>query len=157
MPVSIQPPSCWRRSSHSNSRRLKRGSALGFGCPLAYIRHMTTSAETARRVTNAQGLAIAAVVLAAATIALIWLVAVPNGPAVCAAVYPAPRNCFEIDRVQIGVVVTALVALVGIATVLLALSKSSGARPFAVGGVVVLAAAPFVAYLLVAWIPALAG
>jgi len=101
----------------------------------------------------AWGLVIAATLLAAGTIAVIWLAAVPWGPMVCPAIYPAPRNCFEADRAITGVLVTIVVLVVWIATVLLALVGRRRRGPV-IAGVVLLALAPVLSYLAVAWIPA---
>lgn len=99
------------------------------------------------------GLVVAATLLAAGTIALIWLAAVPWGPIVCPAIYPAPRNCFAADRAGTGLVVTVVVLVIYIATMLLALIGARSRRPLVIAGVVLLAIAPLVSYLLVAWIP----
>ena len=99
------------------------------------------------------GRVLAATLLAAATIALIWIAAVPWGPVVCPAVYPAPRNCFAWDRAGTGVVATVVVLAVYGATMLLALVGTRRRKPLVVVGVVLLAVAPVVSYLAVAWIP----
>lgn len=99
------------------------------------------------------GLVFAATLLAAATIAVIWIAAVPWGPIVCPAIYPAPRNCFASDRAGTGVVATIVVLVVYAATMLLALVGMRRRRHLVVVGVVLLAVAPVVSYLSVAWIP----
>ena len=102
------------------------------------------------------GLAVAATALTAGTLLLIWFVAVPFGPVVCPAIYPAPRNCFAVDRAGTGLVVTVIVITVYVGTLLLALAGSRRRRPLVVCGVVLLAIAPLIAYLAVAWIPGFA-
>jgi len=102
---------------------------------------------------------LAAVFLGAVSLAVIWLVAVPTGPEVCAAVMPPARNCFSGDRVSKAVITTIILAAVLIATVVAAWLMASGRRfagAVAVIGAIALAVAPFTAYLWVAWIPALA-
>lgn len=99
------------------------------------------------------GIVIAASLLTIGTIALVWLAAVPFGPIVCPAIYPAPRNCFAADRAATGLVVTGVTAAIGIATVLLALIGGRTRRRLAIIGVALLAVAQLVTYPLVAWIP----
>jgi hypothetical protein len=102
------------------------------------------------------GLVVAATLLMAGTITLIWLAAVPWGPIVCPAIYPAPRNCFTADRAGTGLIVTVVVLVIYIATMLLAFVGTRSRRPLVIAGVVLLALAPLVSYLVVAWIPGFA-
>ncbi|WP_050723698.1 hypothetical protein [Microbacterium sp. GCS4] len=86
------------------------------------------------------------------TVALIWLAAVPFGPLVCPAVYPAPPNCFEGNREGSALIMTLVVGVVYAVTLLAAVLP--GTRRVAMtAGVVLLAVAPFVAYAVVAWSP----
>lgn len=94
----------------------------------------------------------AATVLALGTAALLWLVAVPIGPVVCPAVYPAPPNCFAGNREGSALIMT-LVA-VGLYVLTLFTSAIPGRRrPVTTAGVILLAITPFVAYAVVAWSP----
>ena len=102
------------------------------------------------------GLVVAATALTLGTIALIWFAAVPWGPLVCPAIYPAPRNCFASDRAGTGLVATGAVIAVYVATLLFALNPTVRSRPLALAGVVLLGTAPVVTYLAVAWIPGFA-
>lgn len=101
-------------------------------------------------------LIVAASLLAAGTIALIWLVAVPWGPLVCPAIDPAPRNCFASDRAGTAVVATITVCLVYLATLTAALFGGRRRRAWTLTGVVVLAVAPIACYLSIAWLPGFA-
>ncbi|KAA9150985.1 hypothetical protein F6B41_19335 [Microbacterium lushaniae] len=89
-------------------------------------------------------------------LAVIWLVAVPLGPDVCALVLPAPRNCFTSDRVQAAIAPTVLVILLAIVSTLTAIFAPQARRGIAIAGPVVLAIIAALSYLLVAWIPAFA-
>lgn len=98
------------------------------------------------------GLVIAAAVLGGATIALLWLVAVPLGPVVCPAIDPAPANCLPENRAGTALVVSGVVGVVALATVLFGVLVRRPRGPV-VAGAVLLAPAPIVAYLVVAWSP----
>ncbi|GEK86645.1 hypothetical protein [Microbacterium aerolatum] len=98
------------------------------------------------------GLILAATLLAGATIALVWFAAVPWGPIVCPAIYPAPRNCFASDRAGSALVVTIVLLTVYLATITIVLINRRG-RPLAIAGVILLAIAPVASYVSVAWIP----
>lgn len=104
-----------------------------------------------RREDVSVGLMIAATLLAAGTIALIWLVAVPFGPIVCPAIDPAPRNCQQGHRVDNATIATVAVAGVYVVTMLFALVGSLRRRSVVIAGVTVLAVSPIAAYLFVAW------
>lgn len=99
------------------------------------------------------GLVVAATLLSAGTMALIWLAAVPWGPLVCPAVYPSPQNCLASHRAGTGVVATVVVVLTYLATLLSALLRTRRRRSLAVVGVALLGVAPVVAYLAVASAP----
>ena len=98
------------------------------------------------------GLMLAATLLTGATIALVWFAAVPWGPIVCPAIYPAPRNCFASDRASTALVVTSVLLAVSRATMVAALINRRGRR-LAIAGVTLLAIAPVISYPSVAWIP----
>lgn len=115
--------------------------------------------------TNARGIAhsplswrsiIAATLLTAGTIALIWLAAVPFGPVVCPAIHPAPRNCFASDRAGTGLIVTVVLIIIYAGTAAFALFRPRHGRPFVIAGVTLLSIAPVITYLAVAWIPGFA-
>lgn len=107
--------------------------------------------------TRSWALAALAVLLATASLVLVWAVAVPVGPDVCAAIYPPPRNCFESDRAATGTLLTVLLVVLAVATTIIALlARTTGLRRVAVVGVALLAVALLLSYPLVAWIPALA-
>lgn len=99
------------------------------------------------------GWVIAATLLAAGTVALLWFAAVPWGPLVCPAIDPPPRNCMESQRVGSALVATIAVLAVYAATVLFAVVGRPRWHALVVAGVVLLAVAPIVAYLAVAWMP----
>ena len=102
------------------------------------------------------GLVVAATLLAVGTVALIWLAAVPWGPLVCPAIHPAPRNCFAADRAGTGLVTTIIVMATLLATILLAVLGRGRTRELTIAGVILLALAPVVSYLTVAWVPGFA-
>jgi len=81
------------------------------------------------------------------------LAAVPWGPIVCPAIYPAPASCFASNRVGTGLVVTIVITAVYVLTLLASFAGGRGWHRVAVVGVCLLAVAPVVAYVAVAWIP----
>lgn len=97
------------------------------------------------------GLMVAATLLAAGTIALIWLVAVPWGPIVCPAIDPAPSNCQQSHRADNATIATVAVLGVYVVTMLFNLVVSLRRRSVVVAGVAVLAISPIAAYVFVAW------
>lgn len=101
------------------------------------------------------GRLIAATLLAGVTIAVIWFAAVPWGPIVCPAIYPAPRNCFATDRAGTGLIASVVVLLVYVATMIIGLFARHRLALVAIG-IGLLAIAPIVSYLAVAWIPGFA-
>lgn len=106
--------------------------------------------RTADRLPIRWGVLVIATVLAVGTVALIWLVAVPVGPVVCAAVYPSTGNCFRDNREGSALVMTLIVVAVYVVTVLLA-ALVRRPRGTSLIGVGLLAVAPFVSYAVVAW------
>ena len=60
------------------------------------------------------------------------------------------------DRAETALLLTICVAVVGSATMILALLRSTRGRTFAIAGIIALSAAPIVSFALVAWIPGLA-
>lgn len=111
--------------------------------------------RTAGRPPIPWGVLLIATLLAVGTVALIWLVAVPVGPVVCAAVYPPTANCFRDHRVGSALVMTLIVVAVYVVTVLLAALVRRPRRAILIG-VGLLALAPFVSYAVVAWSPGFA-
>ena len=101
------------------------------------------------------GILIAATLLTAATIAIIWLAAVPWGPLVCPAIYPAPKYCIPEYRTGVATIATIGVAVIYLATVLAAFAGGRWLRAAKIG-TGVLVAAPIVTYLCVAFIPGFA-
>ena len=112
----------------------------------------TTAATGVERARRSWRLALAAVRLAAGTNARVWFVAVPWGPLVCPAVYPIPANCLASNRGGTALMVSLAVLAVGFLTVATAM-WTRRTRALAVAGVILLAVAPVVAYLTVAWSP----
>lgn len=106
--------------------------------------------RTVRRTPFPWGLLLTATLLAAGTIALIWLVAVPVGPVVCAAVSPPTSNCLRDHREGSALVMTLIVVAVYVLTVLLA-ALLRRPRGILIAGVVLLGVAPLVSYPVVAW------
>lgn len=98
------------------------------------------------------GLVVMATLLAAGTVAFIWLVGVPVGPVVCAAVYPPSSNCFLEHREGSALVMTVIVVGLFAVTMLLA-AFLRRPRGLLVAGVLLLVVAPFVSYAVVAWAP----
>jgi hypothetical protein len=117
---------------------------------------MTETASSAQRPVHRRslpwGLLLTATLLAAGTVALIWLVAVPVGPVVCAAVDPPTRNCLLEHREGSALVMTVIVVLVYVVLTLLAVLLRRP-RGVLLAAVVLLAIAPFVSYAVVAWAP----
>lgn len=99
------------------------------------------------------GSVIAATILTAGTVLLIWFVAVPWGSGVCPAVYPAPGNCSAVNRAGSGLVASIVVLVVYVVTLLLAVLAGRRSRGPVIAGVVLLALAPVVAYAAVAFSP----
>lgn len=96
---------------------------------------------------------VAATVLATATIAVIWFIAVPVGPVVCPAIYPSPPNCFAANRAGTGLWATVATVIVWVGSIVAGLSRPHLGRIAAKAGIGLLAIAPFVSYVLVAWAP----
>ncbi|MFK3678737.1 hypothetical protein ACI2IP_13480 [Microbacterium sp. NPDC090218] len=117
---------------------------------------MTDASSSARRSVPLPpmpwSLLVSATLLAAGTVALICLVAVPVGPVVCAAVYPPTSNCFLGHREGSALVMTVIVLAVYVVTILIA-AVFRRSRAVLLVGVVLLAIAPFVSYAVVAWAP----
>lgn len=90
------------------------------------------------------------------TLLLVWAVAVPNGPDLCAAVMPPIRNCFESQRMHAAGWWSAAAALATASVIALELFRSGrwrATRIVAWTGFALVSAATVVAS---AWIPALA-
>lgn len=117
--------------------------------------HPAPPPDTARP--RAWLLAGVAVLLAVASVLVIWVVAVPVGPDVCAAIYPPARNCFEADRAAKGAILTLVLAVLALATTIVALlPRTQGRGRLMLAGLVLLGVGLLISYPLVAWIPALA-
>lgn len=96
----------------------------------------------------------AATLLMLGTVALIWFAAVPIATGVCPAIDPPPTNCQPSFRAGSGLIATIITVGIWAATITIALLwHRRAARPFVVPGVVLLALAPAVTYLAVAWSP----
>jgi hypothetical protein len=113
---------------------------------------MTQTAETATTHRIPWRRLAVATILAVGTVALLWLVAVPVGPVVCPAIYPAPLNCFAGNREGSALIMTLVVGTLYILT-LFAAAIPGRRRILTTAGVVLLAIAPFVSYAVVAWSP----
>jgi hypothetical protein len=100
----------------------------------------------------AWGLVATATLIAGATIALIWLAAVPWGPVVCPAIYPMPTNCVPEYRAGTAVVMSLVVSAVYISTILAAV-VGRRSRALVVAGVALLSLLMIASYLLIAWAP----
>lgn len=94
-----------------------------------------------------------ATVLAAATLAVVWLVAVPLGPVVCPAIMPAPTNCMSSYREGTAVVISAVTLVVYTATALLAFTAGRRHPAIVTGSVVVLALVLLAAWPLIGLLP----
>lgn len=115
-----------------------------------------TRAEQVLRSPGALGAPVTAIGSAAVlALALVWLVAVPIGPEVCAASLPGPRNCFISDRVQAAVLPTLVTVAIAVLS-LVVIARPSKRRSITVISVIVLLVVALASYVLVAWIPALA-
>lgn len=118
-----------------------------------------TDAEAAEKGVQ-QGLAcrevIPALVVAEAGVILMWAAAVPFGPDVCRLTYPAPRNCFALDRVSNGIAWTVVLILVTTAVLLATSAARARRRAVLVSGLFTLAVVAGASFTAVAWIPALA-
>ncbi|MDT0156203.1 hypothetical protein Q9R19_01050 [Microbacterium sp. ARD32] len=110
-----------------------------------------TGVRRFQRAPSSWALMLAATALTGGAIALVWLVAVPWGPMVCPAIYPAPRNCFASDRAGTALVSTVIVIVLYLATMATAL-VGRRVRALTIAGVVLLAAAAVVSHLAVVWI-----
>ena len=113
-------------------------------------------AETRVRSRLAWGGTVAMLVLALAAVIVIWAVAVPVGPEVCALTYPGPRNCVAADRISAGIVWTTVLGVLTIALSLALMLGRTRRRAVVAAGLVLVAVASIASYLAVAWIPALA-
>ncbi|MFJ4176063.1 hypothetical protein [Microbacterium sp. NPDC089696] len=116
---------------------------------------MTQTAETATTHRIPWMRLTVATILAVGTVALLWLVAVPVGPVVCPAIYPAPLNCFAGNREGSALIMTLVVVALYVLTLLAAILPPR-AHILTTAGVVLLAIAPFVSYAVVAWSPGFA-
>lgn len=96
---------------------------------------------------------VAAVLLTAVTVLVIWLAAVPWGPIVCPAIWPPAPHCVFANRVGTGAVATAVVVAIGLATASAAILRRRGYRRLTGVGIVLLAISPLIAYPVVAWSP----
>jgi len=94
----------------------------------------------------------AATLLLFATIALIWLAAVPVGTGICPAIDPPPTHCRSSYRAGSGLVATNVTVGIWALTIAVAFVWRR-ARTLVVAGVVLLALALVVTYLAVAWSP----
>ncbi len=95
--------------------------------------------------------------LALIAVGLIWWVAVPVGPEVCALTMPGPRNCFAHDR-QVAATVWTVVIAVACLAAILATVVLSRRRSWVVGaGIVLLLLVSVAGFAAAAWVvPALA-
>ena len=98
------------------------------------------------------GVVVAAAALALASVLLVWAVAVPWGPLVCPAVYPAPTNCRAEFRVGTGLLASIVIGVAFLLTLLVALRRPAW-EGVVIGGIILLVAAPFLAYVLVTGLP----
>jgi hypothetical protein len=112
----------------------------------------TTNDRRIDRAPMAWGFVVTATLLAGATIALIWLAAVPWGPVVCPAIYPMPTNCVPEYRAGTALVMTLIVVAAYIATVLVA-TRGRRSRALVIAGVAMLALMMIASYLVIAWAP----
>lgn len=94
--------------------------------------------------------------MASAAIFVIWAVAVPPGPEVCALTYPGPRNCFVADRVSAAIVWTTALGVLALALALVFVLGRIRRPAVVVSGIVLVVIASAASYSAVAWIPALA-
>lgn len=114
------------------------------------------STEPSLRSRRGLGVAAAVLALAVATVILIWAVAVPVGPEVCALTYPGPRNCFTVDRISAAIVWTTVLGVLSIALLLVFILGRTRRPAVIVSALVLVAVASACSYVAVAWIPALA-
>ena len=96
-------------------------------------------------------LIVTATTLTAVTILVIWLAAVPFGPLICPAIEPPPQSCIASSRTGTGVVVSAAVGLVYVATILAAILGRRRFKVWVLTGVILLGVSPIFGYLTVAW------
>jgi len=93
---------------------------------------------------------------ALASAAVIWLIAVPFGPEVCALSLPGPRNCFTSQRIQAAFLPTLVIMTIAVLSMAAALVRPRVSRVVSSVAVALLLAMTVIAYALVAWIPVLA-
>jgi len=110
------------------------------------------SRSSPRQSTSWRAIAIATA-LAGATIALLWLVAVPWGPVVCPAIYPAPTNCDPNYRAGTALILSAIILVIYLATAALAFTVRAQFSDFVRVGIVSLAVLLLISYFIVAWSP----
>jgi hypothetical protein len=94
-----------------------------------------------------------ATTLSGATIALLWLVAVPWGPIICTAIYPAPTNCDPNYRAGTALILTAIILVIYLATAALAFTVRAQFSDLVRVGIVALAVLLLISYFIVAWYP----
>ncbi|MCR2792380.1 hypothetical protein NQ156_04815 [Microbacterium sp. zg.Y625] len=92
---------------------------------------------------------------ALASAAVIWLIAVPFGPEVCALSLPGPRNCFTSQRIQAAFLPTLAIMAIAVLSIAVTLVRPRISRFVSFVAVLLLLAMTVIAYVLVAWIPAL--
>ncbi len=130
----------------------------------ALVPHRTArnAARRGRLSAPAVATAVALALVAVAATALIWLVAVPVGPEVCALSMPAPRNCFAHDRIVAAATATPVLAVIALALAAAVIATETEyvdrrarnlARAAAPALLIVVATG---AVISTAWIPALA-
>lgn len=95
---------------------------------------------------------VAALLLTAGTVALLWFVAVPWGPVACPAIDPPPTNCVPAYRSGTALLLTCVVFAVCVATVGVAL-WAPRRRGLIYAGLTMSAIAPIASYAAVALLP----
>ncbi|WP_299086746.1 hypothetical protein [uncultured Microbacterium sp.] len=99
------------------------------------------------------GLIVTATLLTVATLAVIWLVAVPVGPVVCPAIMPPPTNCMPSYREGTAIVITAASLVIYIATVVAAFTVGRQRPATVMAGIVLLGIMLLGAWPLIGLLP----
>lgn len=117
---------------------------------------MSTSQQGGRRSTVIRWPLVAVGIATVLALAVVWLIAVPIGPEACALSLPGPRNCFTSDRVQASILPTIVIIAAAVSSAALLFAWPKNSRMITTWSGVVLFVMAAAAYVLVAWIPALA-
>lgn len=118
---------------------------------MTHLTDSPTAQAKARPKTPRSRAVLAAVLLTAGALVVIWFAAVPLGPIACPTIDPPLPNCLRQNREGTALVATVIVLMVGVTATLLA--AFTDRRQPVVVAVTLLAIAPVVAWLVIGQMP----